>query len=59
MSSQDLPSDNTCFEKNLKTMVSIEKWIVSEKTNSYREGELLPHFCYSFEGRMRMSSKSL
>lgn len=59
MSCQDLTSDTTYFQKNLKTVVSTEDWGVSDKTNSFREGKLLPHFCYSFEGRMKMSSKSL
>lgn len=49
MSHQDPPSDTAYFQKNLKAMVSIKDWGMSDKMSSFREGELLPHFCYNFE----------
>lgn len=59
MSCQDLPSDTTYLQNDLKTMVSIKERGVSDKTSSFRDGELLSYFCFSFEGRKKMSSKSL
>lgn len=52
MSCQDLPADTTSFQKNLKTMVSVKDWDVSDKASSFGERGYFPTSTTVLKGRI-------